>query len=140
MHRRGNALNNVTWWERCVTRVGLPCPTKQSERQRPKPVHPTQPHDPALVSPRLPLRRFLGAGAGPYGASAIITCRAASRTSCTTCLAGDWRPLTSDTVSQRPRGCLMRTSEHSCRFAMSAALKPTKFERENWPTPTLGML
>ena len=112
MHRRGTALNNVLCWQRCKTVFGEHARPTESQRQRPKP---DQPH----TAPRsgfgltevdrstLSADRFsgggrdasLGAGAELYGTSDDHQLwHAGGRTGCTTCLAGDWRPLTSDTV------------------------------------------
>jgi hypothetical protein len=52
MHRRGTALNNVLWWQRCETLlVNMPDQQSRSVRDQSR-ISPTQPHDPALVSPR----------------------------------------------------------------------------------------
>ena len=59
MHRRGTALNNVPWWERrVIVLVSMPDQQSRSVRDQGR-ISPHSPNDPALVSARSTVRRFL---------------------------------------------------------------------------------
>jgi len=152
MHQRGTALNNVPWWERRVTvLVSMPDQHSRSVRDQSR----ISPHSPTIrlwnrLGPTV--RRFLltrsaladevqvsGPALDPaepvtindFGApQAALAAPLASLE-----MGGRWRRIP---LSQRPRGCLMQTSEPSCRFAMSAASENRQVRAGILATPTPG--
>jgi hypothetical protein len=152
MRPRGTALNNVVSWERLRGSVGEPIPT-EPQREGPKPDR--RPHSPTIrlwnrLGPTV--RRFLLTRSAPadevqvsgpvldpaepvtindFGApQAALAAPLASLE-----MGGRWRRIP---LSQRPRGCLMQTSEPSCRFAMPAASENRQVRAGILATPTPG--